>query len=107
MHVVSCFTIHVHDIMFPRTVCVGPTAFHTIGPTHVGSLLLPEMFYDWMRLLRPWLVPSSGVTGIADDRIYQCCPVCCVVLFLPYLFTHLLTLGLAALFFFSLVCPHL
>ena len=28
-------------------------------------------------LLLPWLVPSSGVAGIAaDDRIPPCCPVC-------------------------------
>ena len=35
------------------------------------SLLLPS---------GPWLVPSSGVAGIADDRIPACCPVCCLVL---------------------------
>ena len=32
-------------------------------------------------LLHPWLVPSSGVAGIADDLIPPCCPVCLVVLF--------------------------
>ena len=32
-------------------------------------------------LLLPWLVPSSGVAGIADDLIPPCCPVCRVVLF--------------------------
>ena len=36
-------------------------------------------------LLLPWLVPSSGVAGIADDLISLCCPVCCVVLYQPRL----------------------
>ena len=38
-------------------------------------------------LLLPWLVPSSGVAGIADDLIPPCCPVCRVVLFQPH-FCH-------------------
>ena len=64
-------------------------------------------------LLHPWLVPSSGIAGLADDLISQGCPVCCIVLFhsappLSYLsYKHLSTLSLAALFFFSLVYPHL
>ena len=33
--------------------------------------------------LLPWLVPPSGVAGIADDLIPPCCPVCCIVLFNP------------------------
>ena len=45
-------------------------------------------------LLHHWLVPSSGVAGIAGDLISPCCPVCCVVLFQPRLchylsYTHL------------------
>ena len=40
-------------------------------------------------LLRPWLVPSSGVVSIADDLIPPCCPVCCVVFFIPGLSRHL------------------
>ena len=40
-------------------------------------------------LLRPWLVPSSGVAGIADDLIRPFCPVCCVVFFVPGLSRHL------------------
>ena len=32
-------------------------------------------------LLLPWLVPSSGVAGIADDLIPPCCPVCRVFRF--------------------------
>ena len=40
-------------------------------------------------LLHPWLVPSSGVAGIADDLIPPCCPVCCVVFFIPGLSRHL------------------
>ena len=32
-------------------------------------------------VLLPWLVPSSGVAGIADDGIPPSCPVCCFVLF--------------------------
>ena len=36
-------------------------------------------------LLRYWLVPSSGVAGIADGLIPPCCPVYCVVLFQPRL----------------------
>ena len=62
-------------------------------------------------ILLPWLVPSSGVAGIADDRIPSCCrllycplsdpPVSCLSC------TRLSILGLAALFLFSLVCPHL
>ena len=60
-------------------------------------------------LLRPWLVTSFGISAIADDPISPCCPVCCV-LFQPLSslsYTHLSILGLASLFFFSLVCPHL
>ena len=40
-------------------------------------------------LLRPWLVPSSGVAGVAGDLIPPCCPVCCVVFFIPGLSCHL------------------
>ena len=40
-------------------------------------------------LILPWLVPSSGVAGIADDLIPPCCPVCCVVLFQTHLCRHL------------------
>ena len=41
-------------------------------------------------LLHPWLVPSSGVTGIADLLLSPFCPVCCVVLFQPRLFCNFL-----------------
>ena len=34
-------------------------------------------------LLLAWLVSSSGVAGVADDGIPQCCPVCRVVLLRP------------------------
>ena len=60
-------------------------------------------------LLHPWLVPSSGVAGIADDLIPPYCPVCCPLSDPPLScpsYMHLSILGLAALFFFSLVCPH-
>ena len=45
-------------------------------------------------LLLPWLVPSSGVAGIADDLIPPCCPVCRVVLFQ----THFCHVSLACIF---------
>ena len=51
-------------------------------------------------LLHPWLVPSSGVAGIADQLLPPFCPVCCVGLFQPRL-SHIL--GLTSHFFFSLV----
>ena len=61
------------------------------------------------------LIPPccSGVAGIAGDLIPPCCPVCCVVLTQPrlcqlYLYcTHLSSFGLASLYFFFLLCPHL
>ena len=63
------------------------------------------------RILHPWLVPSSGVAGIADDGIPPCCPVCCLVFFQTHFchvsYKHLSNLGLPALFFFSLACPNL
>ena len=61
-------------------------------------------------LLRPWLVSSSGV---ADCLSYSPILPCFLrrphsTPLLSYLsYTHLSTVGLAALFFFSLVCPHL
>ena len=46
-------------------------------------------------LLRlPWLAPSSGVAGIADDRIPPCCLVCHVVLFQ----THFCHVSLTCIF---------
>ena len=43
--------------------------------------ILDSMALAMILLLLPWLVPSSGVAGIADDLIPPCCPVCRVVLF--------------------------
>ena len=48
----------------------------------IGNII--SYYYDRL-LLRPWLILSSGVAGVADDRISPCCPVCCVVLFQPHL----------------------
>ena len=59
---------------------------HTHVFTHAHTLLL--------LLLLPWLVPSSGVAGIADDGIPPCCPVCCLVVFQ----THLCHVSLACVF---------
>ena len=36
-----------------------------------------RVFIQIIAPLLPWLVPSSGVAGIADDLIHPCCPVCC------------------------------
>ena len=62
-------------------------------------------------LLHPWLVPSSGVAGIADDLIPPFCPVCWVFLFQPRLchvsLNSFLHFRFDPLFFFSMVCPHL
>ena len=50
-----------------------------------------KLSFGQIYLLRPWLVPSSGVTGIADDLIPPWCPVSCVVPFQPRLFHISLT----------------
>ena len=61
-----------------------------VGQSEAGA---PKLAY-LLLLLLPWLVPSSGVAGIADDGIPPCCPVCCIVLFQ----THLCHVSLACVF---------
>ena len=65
----------------------------------------------YSHILLPWLFPSPGVAGIADDLIPPCCPVCRVVLFQ----THPSVMSLLCESFilvwpspfFSPVCQHL
>ena len=53
-----------------------------------------QLLSNQVLLLLPWLVPSSGVAGIADDLIPPCCPVCRVVL----VQTHFCHVSLACIF---------
>ena len=65
----------VTDGSFPGFSSATTLASRQIFGTFLVSVQLLK------KLLLPWLVPSSGVAGIADDRIPPCCPVCRVVLF--------------------------
>ena len=75
------------------------------------TVILIEQYISHLFFFVPGLspdVPSSGVTGIFTSSMLPCllrCPLSTPpVSYLSY--THLSILGLAALFFFSLVCPH-
>ena len=53
-----------------------------VEQTTVSALCL---VYHILLHLRPWLVPTSGVAGIAVYLLPPFCPVCYIVLFQPHL----------------------
>ena len=63
-------------------------------PIVISQVLLAGQQVVRLLLLLPWLVPSSGVAGIADHLTPPCWPVCRVVLFQ----THLCHVSLACIF---------
>ena len=91
----------------------GPRLESVIGrplKTAVGGQLYVGISYQNVLclLLSPRIVPSSGVSGIANDFLPPCCPVCCVVLFQPRLchisLTHIFPPLVWPPFFFMYVC---
>ena len=84
-----CSLRSFHSNATQRMICsvtalVGKTLL--VDVLHVYSGAIGCLFFFF---LHPWLVPSSGVAGIADDLIPPFCPVCCVVFFVPGLSRHL------------------
>ena len=63
----------------------APEAISSDGFDIKDGVLFCFVCVHLLLLLRPWLIPSSGVAGIADDLIAPCCPVCCVAIFEPRL----------------------
>ena len=58
---------------------------HSAGKSTTVTAVGDDSRYVVTLLLRPWLVPSSGVADVADDLISPFYPVCCIALFQTHL----------------------